>query len=244
MFLVIASAGFGRLGGLVSAALCAVTPIPWPIRAALIVAALANGELHERERRSRRALAARSFTDRLTGLRNYDYFAEALRAEVARVRRYGGCITLVLLDLDRFKAFNDRYGHAAGNRLLAGVGQSIAREKRDADVAARFGGEEFAVLVPGRGRDAAVVAERLRTAIAEPLPRPHVTSRSQRPRHGQRRHRNVPDRRSRLAGAVRAGRPRPLRGEAARPRLHRLGGRADRPAAAPCAVGAALDTRR
>jgi diguanylate cyclase (GGDEF)-like protein len=172
VFLVVASAGFGRLGGLASAALCAVTPIAWPMRGALVIAALANGELHERERRSRRALAARSFTDRLTGLRNYDYFAEALRAEVARVRRYGGCITLVMLDLDRFKAFNDRYGHAAGNRLLAGVGQAIAREKRDADVAARFGGEEFAVLVPGRGRDASIVAERLRTAIAALSPGP------------------------------------------------------------------------
>ena len=67
------------------------------------------------------------FTDRLTGLHNYDYFAEAMRSELARVRRYGGCVTLVMLDLDRFKSFNDQHGHAAGNRLLNGVGQAIAR---------------------------------------------------------------------------------------------------------------------
>jgi diguanylate cyclase (GGDEF)-like protein len=81
-------------------------------------------------------------------------------------------VTLDLPDLDRFKAFNDRNGHAAGNRLLNAVGQAIAREKRDADIAARFGGEEFAVLVPGREGDGMVVAERLRHAIADLTPAP------------------------------------------------------------------------
>jgi diguanylate cyclase (GGDEF)-like protein len=76
-------------------------------------------------------------------------------------------VTLVLLDLDRFKAYNDRHGHNAGNRLLNLVGQAILREKRDADIAARFGGEEFAVLVPGRTGDGVAVAERMRAAIAE-----------------------------------------------------------------------------
>jgi len=169
---VIATAAAGRAGGVVVALGAVVLPVAVPVRIALAVAALANGELHERHRRSARALAARSFTDRLTGLRNYDFFAEAMRAEVARVRRYGGCVTLLLLDLDRFKAFNDHHGHAAGNRLLAAVGRTIEREKRDADVAARFGGEEFAVLVPGRTTDAAVVAERLRAAIADISPGP------------------------------------------------------------------------
>jgi diguanylate cyclase (GGDEF)-like protein len=169
---VIATATGGRAGGIAVALGALVLPVSTPLRIALAVAGLANGELHERRRRSTRALATRSFTDRLTGLRNYDFFAEAMRAEVARVRRYGGCVTLVLIDLDRFKAFNDRHGHAAGNRLLAAVGRTIEREKRDADVAARFGGEEFAILVPGRTADALVVAERLRTAIAEASPMP------------------------------------------------------------------------
>ena len=123
--MIVASAT-GRLGGVLAAAAVAATPLPTPIRIALAVGALVNGELHEHRRRAGRRLAVRSFTDRLTGLRNYDFFAESLRSEVARVRRYGGCVTLVILDLDRFKAFNDRHGHGAGNRLLASVGQTIA----------------------------------------------------------------------------------------------------------------------
>ncbi len=158
---------FGRFGGLGGAAAALLSPVPLPERAALAVGALVAGELLERTRRRGRELATRTFTDRLTGLHNYDFFVEALRAELARVRRYGGCTTLVLLDLDRFKAFNDRHGHGAGNRLLASVGQAVRREKRDADVAARFGGEEFAMLVAGRTSDGVVVAERVRHAIEE-----------------------------------------------------------------------------
>jgi diguanylate cyclase (GGDEF)-like protein len=157
----------GRTTAVPAALALALAPIPLPTRTGLAVAAIACGEAVTYERRARRAVQRRSYTDRLTGLRNYDFFAEALRAELARVHRYGGCTTLVLLDLDRFKAFNDRNGHAAGNRLLASVGQIVQREKRDADIAARFGGEEFAILVPGRATDAVVVAERLRRAIAD-----------------------------------------------------------------------------
>ena len=102
------------------------TPLPLPVRLALVVVALVGGELRHRTLMAGRAMAVRSFTDRLTGLRNYDYFCEALASELARVRRYGGCTTLVLLDLDRFKAFNDRHGHAAGNRALSAVGRMIA----------------------------------------------------------------------------------------------------------------------
>jgi diguanylate cyclase (GGDEF)-like protein len=169
---VSAAVATGPTGAAAVALASMAVPVPWSMRAALLVAAALNGALHAHRARQSRDLTARSFTDRLTGLRNYDYFAEALRSELARVRRYGGCVTLVMLDLDRFKAFNDRHGHAAGNRLLNGVGQAIAREKRDADIAARFGGEEFAVLVPGREADGIVVAERMRHAIADLTPAP------------------------------------------------------------------------
>ena len=164
---VLAAGTFGRMGGLLGAAVAVSAPLPLPLRAALAVAAIVSGELTERHRELGRELAARTFTDRLTGLRNYDFFCEAMRAELARVRRYGGCTTLVLVDLDRFKSFNDRHGHAAGNRLLSGVGHAIRQEKRDADIAARFGGEEFAILVSGRTSDGIVVAERVRRAIEE-----------------------------------------------------------------------------
>ena len=161
-----ASAG-GRAGGVIAAAVAAFAPVPGPVRAGLVVTALVAGELDHRHRGARHTLRTRTFTDRLTGLRNYDYFSEVMRSELARVRRYGGCMTLVMLDLDRFKAYNDSHGHGAGNRLLASVGHVLAREKRDADIAARFGGEEFALLVPGRGSEAMVVAERVRQAIAD-----------------------------------------------------------------------------
>jgi diguanylate cyclase (GGDEF)-like protein len=161
-----ASAG-ARAGGLAAAAVAAAAPVSLPVRAAAAAAALVAGELEHRHRRDRRTLRARTLTDRLTGLRNYDYFSEVVRSELARVRRYGGCMTLVLLDIDRFKAYNDTHGHGAGNRLLASVGHVVAREKRDADIAARFGGEEFALLVPGRATEAVVVAERVRAAIAD-----------------------------------------------------------------------------
>jgi diguanylate cyclase (GGDEF)-like protein len=164
---VSAGVAIGPAGAAAVALGSLLLPIPWSMRIALLVAAAANGALHAHRSRQSRELAARSFTDRLTGLRNYDYFAESMRSELARVRRYGGCVTLVMLDLDRFKAFNDHHGHAAGNRLLNAVGQAIAREKRDADIAARFGGEEFALLLPGRGPEALVVAERVRHAIAD-----------------------------------------------------------------------------
>jgi predicted signal transduction protein with EAL and GGDEF domain len=111
-----------RLGGLLMGAAVLAAPVAVPVRIGLAVASALGGELLEREARAGRELRARSFTDRLTGLRNYDFFSEALDAELARVRRYGGCTTLVLIDLDRFKAYNDRHGHGAGNRLLASSG--------------------------------------------------------------------------------------------------------------------------
>jgi diguanylate cyclase (GGDEF)-like protein len=163
----LAGATGGRAGGVLVAALAAFAPVPGPVRAAIVATAVVAAELEHRNRAARRTLHTRAVTDRLTGLRNYDYFSEVLRSELARVRRYGGCVTLVILDLDRFKAYNDSHGHGAGNRLLASVGHRLAREKRDADVAARFGGEEFALLVPGRGSEAVIVAERVRQAIAE-----------------------------------------------------------------------------
>jgi diguanylate cyclase (GGDEF)-like protein len=169
---VSAAAAIGPVGALAASFGSLLLPVPWSLRIGLVLAAAINGALHAYRRRYNEELAARSFTDRLTGLRNYDYFAEAMRSELARVRRYGGCVTLVMLDLDRFKSFNDQNGHAAGNRLLHAVGQAIIREKRDADIAARFGGEEFAVLVPGKPTEGVIVAERLRRAISDLTPAP------------------------------------------------------------------------
>ena len=135
-------------------------------------------------------VTAQSLTDRLTGLHTYAYFTDVLQREVGRVRRYGGCCALVVLDLDHFKDFNDRYGHAAGNALLAKVGAAIRYEQRESDISARFGGEELVVLVPGSARQAVALAERVRQAIEELVV---VPGRPAAGRHdGVRRRRRVP----------------------------------------------------
>jgi diguanylate cyclase (GGDEF)-like protein len=82
------------------------------------------------------------------------------------VRRYGGSCSILVLDLDHFKKFNDTHGHQAGNLLLRTMADTVREAKRDSDFAARFGGEEFVVLVPGDAPDAVRLAERLRMAVA------------------------------------------------------------------------------
>jgi diguanylate cyclase (GGDEF)-like protein len=107
-------------------------------------------------------------TDALTGLPNRRHFQEALDAEMARVQRYGGSFSLALLDLDEFKRFNDRFGHPAGDEVLCELARTIRRHMRASDRVARLGGEEFALILVGTGKEAArLVVERLRGSIAE-----------------------------------------------------------------------------
>ena len=110
-------------------------------------------------------LAASSLNDRLTGLYNYGTFVDYLHNEVTKVDRYGGELTLIMLDLDHFKQFNDRYGHESGNDLLRRVGATLRAMVRDADMAARYGGEEFAVLIRGDESHGYELAERVRRAV-------------------------------------------------------------------------------
>ena len=106
--------------------------------------------------------------DELTGLYNFRFLRERLAEEFARARRYGSDMTLILLDIDHFKAVNDRCGHQAGNLVLCQVVAALRSQIRDLDVAARYGGEEFAVILPMTGQDGALeVAERLRRAVAD-----------------------------------------------------------------------------
>jgi diguanylate cyclase (GGDEF)-like protein len=108
-----------------------------------------------------------SINDKLTGLFNRRYFDEIFSQQVALAERYRNDFTILFLDIDDFKELNDTYGHLAGDRALAAVAQIIAREKRTSDVAARFGGEEFVVLMPHTDNISGFVfAERLRLEIA------------------------------------------------------------------------------
>lgn len=103
-----------------------------------------------------------------TDLYNHRYFLRALSNEICRARRYGRQLSLLLLDVDNFKRYNDRYGHLAGDWALAEVAKVIKQNIRVVDIAARFGGDEFFVLLPETGSEGAnVVAARLRAAVAE-----------------------------------------------------------------------------
>lgn len=133
---------------------------------AFLVAAASTGLQHRAGERRVAAVVRDSVTDRLTGLPNFAYFEDALARECRRSDRYELPLSLVLLDLDRFKAFNDTFGHDAGNRMLAEVGVAVIESLRASDLAARFGGEELAVLVQGSAREAVEVAERIRTRVA------------------------------------------------------------------------------
>jgi diguanylate cyclase (GGDEF)-like protein len=133
--------------------------------ALFFAAGLLLGRVQRRHRDTQRELAASTLTDRLTGLYNYGTFVDYLHNEVTKVDRYGGELTLLMLDIDHFKQFNDRHGHEAGNELLRRLGATIHALVRDADVAARYGGEEFTVLIRGDESHGYELAERLRRAV-------------------------------------------------------------------------------
>jgi diguanylate cyclase (GGDEF)-like protein len=107
-----------------------------------------------------------SSTDGLTGVHNHRHFQERLRDEFRRAQRYDDALSLILLDLDHFKAVNDQYGHAAGDGVLREVAGALQRGVRETDLVARYGGEEFAVLLPRTHLTGALtVAERVRREL-------------------------------------------------------------------------------
>lgn len=106
-------------------------------------------------------------TDALTGLYNFRFFSDALPLEMERARRSFQPLSLIILDIDHFKGFNDRWGHELGNRALSHIARLIGLTIRKLDFACRFGGEEFVILLPNTDlRQALNVAERLREIIA------------------------------------------------------------------------------
>ncbi len=123
-----------------------------------------------------------AITDGLTGLYNHDYLNTVVDREVNRARRYGGNLAFIMLDLDFFKAVNDTYGHLAGNATLVEIARILNQNVREFDTAARFGGEEFAIVAPEATlEDAVAISQRIRLAIADTLQVPdlhghHVTA--------------------------------------------------------------------
>jgi diguanylate cyclase (GGDEF)-like protein len=130
-----------------------------------------QAELHEAKtalEANNASLKLLALSDGLTGLANRRHFDQRLGAEFKRAIREQSAIALVMFDVDYFKPYNDRHGHVAGDAVLQAVGKAVqAGPRRPGDIAARFGGEEFAILLPGTGLDGAMaVAEAVRAAIA------------------------------------------------------------------------------
>lgn len=125
-----------------------------------LVVAVENSQLYKLTKRL-------SITDELTGLFNYRYLQQRLDDEIERARRYGRSLSMLMLDADDFKKYNDTHGHVAGDIALAEIGTVLHAAVREIDVVCRYGGEEFAVLLPETDAEGAfVVAEKVREAVA------------------------------------------------------------------------------
>lgn len=121
--------------------------------------ALQNALFHEE-------LERLSVTDRLTDLYNHGYFQLRLEEEIARAHRFEHELSVIMLDIDYFKAFNDAYGHPKGDQVLKTIAGVTRKNMREVDVAARYGGEEFVIILPETGEEGAMyVAERIRSGV-------------------------------------------------------------------------------
>ncbi|MGO9356897.1 MAG: diguanylate cyclase [Xanthobacteraceae bacterium] len=153
------------------------------VQAAIRIVAAANDDAKRRIRAARERLAVSReevlsiqqeietlrleiFTDPLTGCRNRKSFDRDLIAEIRAARASNQPLTLLMIDIDRFKEFNDRFGHVSGDLVLRLVGKTLTQCLKGRDVAARFGGEEFAILLPNTAiQQATIVAENIRRSL-------------------------------------------------------------------------------
>jgi diguanylate cyclase (GGDEF)-like protein len=122
-----------------------------------------------------------AYVDGLTGVFNRRYFEIRVTEEIERAKRYTGAMSLIMIDLDHFKRLNDEFGHLMGDDVLRQISTIFTQNLRKVDVACRYGGEEFAIIVPETtGEDAYYVAEKLRkaiqTAVFPGVPRPVTIS--------------------------------------------------------------------
>ncbi len=127
-------------------------------------------ELREERKRlieSERRLTELSITDALTGLYNKRWFSSKMKSEMDHARRLGQPLSLIILDVDHFKGFNDTYGHSQGDKVLAELGGVISSSVRQTDIPCRYGGEEFSIILPDTDTQKALTtAERLRETFA------------------------------------------------------------------------------
>jgi diguanylate cyclase (GGDEF)-like protein len=128
-------------------------------------ALVAHGAIALSNARDHEQALVRADRDALTGLANHGHLWAALERETARADRYGRDLAFVMIDVDRFKAFNDRHGHLAGDAALAQIARLVQERSRNSDTAGRYGGDEFALVLPETTILGAIaVAEKIRTA--------------------------------------------------------------------------------
>src|SRR5437870_6598946 len=135
---------------------------PWLVPFALAPLMLIHRSLHVPR------LEEQARVDAKTGLFNARHFGTVLNEELARAQRFNRPLSLIMADLDLLREINNTYGHLAGDAVLAGIARVFQAQLRHYDVPARFGGEEFAILLPETPPDQALeIAERIRRAVAE-----------------------------------------------------------------------------
>ena len=145
--------------------------LPWGLSFAFISALSGlflgrNRQVTHALQKSEQRFRKLSVTDDLTGIYNSRYFFNRLENEIERTNRYGHPLSLLILELDNFKNYNDCYGHVAGDEVLAKTGEILRNSLRKTDSAYRYGGEEFTVILPETdGNAAAHFAERIRQGI-------------------------------------------------------------------------------
>ncbi|WP_245651025.1 GGDEF domain-containing protein [Paramagnetospirillum marisnigri] len=133
----------------------------------LVLAALLMMRAHLTTLRQREEMRKLATTDALTGIANRRHLVDTGRLEVGRARRYAHGLSTMILDIDRFKAINDSWGHPTGDRAIQALSRTMQTIVRDQDMAGRLGGEEFAVILPETDlAGALVIAERMRAAVA------------------------------------------------------------------------------
>jgi diguanylate cyclase (GGDEF)-like protein len=148
-----------------------LTMLPWSFSFALLSALLGAYYGYGRQmltalRESEKKFRELSITDDLTGIHNSRHLFRQLKAEIERSSRYKHPLSLLIIDLDNFKQYNDDYGHIAGDKVLARSGEILRRSLRKTDSAYRYGGEEFTVILPeSTGKESLHFAERIRQAF-------------------------------------------------------------------------------
>lgn len=172
---------YNIFGGVIMALLCSIIGIVSasrggiPITAAPFITQIiifgivgtVAGLFQRENNRLNKYLLKASLTDMLTGLYNYGHFNERIKQEVSRSARYNRKLALIMIDIDHFKHYNDTFGHEKGNQVLIKLAQIFKNNIRQSDVAFRYGGEEFAIIIPETGESVNILAERLRKAVAE-----------------------------------------------------------------------------